>query len=158
NVIVISGSGTNRELSIFPPPNVSGTGVAFITVRDSGIVTSGVKFNVEIRPVNDPPRISSIDQQFALKGQGLLTVPFSVVDPDPVAQRLNLQAWSSRQSVVSNAALRIVQVNPGTNRLLQITLSPQSAAGSTAITLQADDAQETNRVSFVLNVVEPEFA
>src|SRR6185503_15121041 len=37
------------------------------------------------------------------------------------------------------------------------TIGPQGAAGSTAITVQADDGKDTHRVSFILNVVEPEF-
>src|SRR5437762_13905561 len=92
-----------------------------------------------------------------LKGQGMLSVPFSVSDVEAGA-RINLRAWSSRQGIVSNSALPIVQgIGNVYHRRLQITLGPQSAAGSTAITIQADDSQDTNRVAFILNVVEPEF-
>src|SRR5438445_2582475 len=51
--MVVSGSGTNRQLSIFPPPDSSGTAVAFLTVRDSSGLSAAVKFNVLLRPVND---------------------------------------------------------------------------------------------------------
>ena len=156
--IVIGGSGTNRWLSVFPPPDKFGTAQATVTVQDAGGLSASARFRVEVRPVNDPPRLSVIPAQVGLKGQGLLSVPFSVSDVE-VGARINLQAWSSRQGIVSNSALRIIQgIGDVYNRRLQITLGPQSAAGSTAITIQADDSQDTNRVAFILNVVEPEFA
>ncbi|TMP97915.1 MAG: VCBS repeat-containing protein, partial [Verrucomicrobia bacterium] len=46
---------------------------------------------------------------------------------------------------------------PG-NRYLFIALPATGRAGSTAITIQADDGQSSNSVSFILNVQPPEFA
>src|SRR6266498_3427830 len=40
----VSGSGTNRQLSVFPPPDSSGTAVAVLAVRDSGGLSASVKF------------------------------------------------------------------------------------------------------------------
>src|SRR6266511_1985630 len=154
--ILISGNGTNRALSIFPPPDSFGTGVAFVTVRDAGGLATAIKFNVEVRPVNDPPRLSPIPDQVALQGQGVFRVPFSAFDVE-TGERLSLQAWSSRQGVVSNSALQFVQGFGLSNRVLNLTLGLQGTTGSTAITIQANDKQDTNRVSFILNVVEPEF-
>src|SRR5881394_1587417 len=155
--VIIGGSGTSRWLSVFPPRNLSGTGSVEVVVFDTGGLSVSTAFRVEVRPVNDPPWLSAIPDQVALKGQGLITVPFSAWDVES-GSGINIQAWSSRQGVVSNAALRIVQGVGVSNRVLQVTLGPQGASGSTAITVQADDRQDTNRVSFILNVVEPEFA
>ncbi len=93
--ILISGNGTNRALSIFPPPDSFGTGVAFVTVRDAGGLATAIKFNVEVRPVNDPPRLSPIPDQVALKGQGVFRVPFSAFDVE-TGERLSLQALAYR--------------------------------------------------------------
>src|SRR5205823_13336552 len=155
--VVLGGNGTNRWLSVFPPHNTFGTGSVVVVVNDTGGLSASTTFRLEVRPVNDPPWLSAIPDQVALKGQGLFTVPFSVWDVES-GSGLNLQAWSSRQGIVSNSALRIVLAVGVSNRVLQVTLGPQGASGSTAITVQADDRQDTHRVSFILNVVEPEFA
>src|SRR6185503_14119943 len=155
--MLVSGSGTNRQLSIFPPPDSSGTAVAFLTVRDSGGLSAAVKFNVLLLPVNDPPRLSAIANQTALRGQGTLSVAFTVFDPDTNAAAIRLTAWSSRQGVVNNAGLRFVQGATITNRTLLVALSPTGSVGSTAVTIQADDRQVSNTVSFVLNVLPPDF-
>src|SRR5205814_1510752 len=75
--VLISGAGTNRLLSVFPPADKSGTMSVRIDVRDPGGLGASTVFRVEVRPVNDPPRISAIADQVALKGQGLFRVPFS---------------------------------------------------------------------------------
>ena len=58
---------------------------------------------------------------------------------------------------MNNAGLRFGQGTTITNRTLLVTLSPTGSVGSTAITIQAADIQDTNTASFVLNVVPPEF-
>jgi hypothetical protein len=136
----VSGSGTNRQLSIYPPPDNSGTAVAFLTVQDSGGLTAAVKFDVLLRPINDAPRLSAIADQVALRGQGIVSVPFTVFDPDSSAAAIRLTAWSSRPSVVSSSDLRFGQAY--TNRTLLIPLI--GSVGSTAITIQASDTQATN--------------
>ena len=155
--IVITGTGTNRWLSIYPLPNLSGLAQASITVLDPTGLSATAGFRVQVNPVNDPPRLSAIPDQAALRGQGTLSVPFLVSDAETNAASILLTAWSSRQSVVNNAGLRIVQGTFITNRTLQVTLSSTGSVGSTAITIQADDRQGSNTVSFVLNVHPPEF-
>src|SRR5206468_2665042 len=140
--VVIGGNGTNRWLSVFPPRDTSGTGSVVVVVNDTGGLSASTAFRVEVRPVNDPPWLSAIPDQVALKGQGLFTVPFSAWDVES-GSKFNLQAWSSRQGIVSNSALRIVPGFGISNRVLQITLGPQGAAGSSAITIQANDQQDT---------------
>src|SRR5438034_9106114 len=90
--------------SVFPPANKSGTMSVRIDVRDAGGLSASTVFRVEVRPVNDPPRMSAIADQMALKGQGLFQVPFSAFDVES-GSRINLRAWSSRQGIVSNSAL-----------------------------------------------------
>jgi hypothetical protein len=155
--VVIGGSGTNRWVSVFPPRNISGTGSVTVVVSDAGGLSASSTFRLEVRPVNDPPWLSVIPDQVALKGQGLFTVPFSAWDAES-GSNLEILAWSSRQGIVSNSALRVVQAAGVSNRVLQVTLGPQGVSGSTAITVQADDRQDKQRASFILNVVEPEFA
>lgn len=153
--IVIRGTGTNRWLSIHPLPDAAGLAQASITVSDGTGLSATARFQVQVNPLNDPPRLSAIPNQTALKGQGTFSVPFLTSDPDTSAGTLRLTAWSSRQSVVNNAGLQIVQGI--TNRTLLITLSSTGSVGSTAVTIQADDRQVSNTVSFVLNVHPPEF-
>ena len=155
--IVISGTGTNRWLSIYPLPDAAGLAQASITVSDGTGLSATARFQVQVNPVNDPPRLSAIPNQTALKGQFTFSVPFLISDPDNNVATIRLTAWSSRQSVVNNAGLRFGQGTTITNRTLLVTLSPTGSVGSTAITIQAADIQDTNTASFVLNVVPPEF-
>src|SRR5438034_5727121 len=45
--------------SVFPPANKSGTMSVRINVRDAGGLSASTFFRVEVRPVNDPPRMRS---------------------------------------------------------------------------------------------------
>src|SRR6266566_5872807 len=101
--IVISGTGTNRWLSIYPLPDAAGLAQASITVSDGTGLSATARFQVQVNPVNDPPRLSAIPNQTALKGQSTFSVPFLISDPDNNVATIRLTAWSSRQSVVNNA-------------------------------------------------------
>src|SRR5213075_618975 len=94
--VILGGNGTNRWLSVFPPSNLSGTGSVAVVVSDTGGLNASTTFSVEVRPVNDPPWLSAIPDQVALRGQGLITVPFSAWDVES-GSGINIQAWSSRQ-------------------------------------------------------------
>ncbi|HYV26967.1 MAG TPA: FG-GAP-like repeat-containing protein, partial [Candidatus Eisenbacteria bacterium] len=155
--IDIGGAGSNRWFSIYPRADWFGPIYAAITVSDDAGLSATALFHVQVNPVNDPPRFSLIPDQTALRGQGVFSVPFVVSDPDTPINQVRLTAWSSRQSVVSNAYLRIATGSLQTNRSLVITLPTNGVAGSTAITIQADDLQSSNIVSFIVNVQPPDF-
>ena len=154
STIVIGGAGSDRWFSIYPPPDKFGEAQASITVRDETGLSSTARFNVQVIAVNDPPQLSFIPDQTAVLGQTLVSVPFSVSDLESSPTQLRLKASSSRQSVVRNDGFRF---GPG-NRYLFIALPATGRAGSTAITIQADEGQSSNSVSFILNVQPPEFA
>jgi hypothetical protein len=156
--IVLGGTGSNRWCSIYPLADGSGLASVSIMVADETALKAEILFRVQINPVNDPPRLSFITDQTAVRGQYSLSVPFSVSDPDTPLNQVRLTAWSSRQSVVDNASLRFTSGTTSTNRNLLITIPTNGVAGSTAITIQADDSQSSNTVFFVLNVQPPDFA
>src|SRR5438552_1176978 len=158
NNIVIGGTGSNRWLSIYPPLDSFGLASVSITVSDETGLRATASFHVQVNPLNDAPRFSSIPDQTALKGQGALSVPFSVYDPDSQTSEIRLTAWSSRQTVANNSGLRLAAGTSPTSRTLVIALPTNGVAGSTAITIQADDHQSSNTVSFILNVLTPDFA
>lgn len=155
---VVGGFGTNRWFSIVPPRDQSGAAWAHISVQDANGAAATTRFRVEIRPVNDPPWLpATLPDQVGLRGQGSLPVTFPVFDRD-TAVPFRLRAWSTRQAVVEDSALQFSSSPGSTNRMLRIGLPPQGISGSTAITVEADDTFKTNRVSFILNVIEPEFS
>ncbi|MEW6157834.1 MAG: FG-GAP-like repeat-containing protein [Verrucomicrobiota bacterium] len=153
--ISVSGSGTQRLLSLFPPQDAFGSGNGSVTVRNGRGLTSSRQFLVTVLPVNDPPRLSQIPSQAALRGQGTLSIPFPIADAE--AEPITFQAWSSRKNVVPDSALQVFPGNSPTNRTLRVTLASSSPAGSTAITVTANDSHDRSEIRFILDVLEPEF-
>src|SRR5204863_74293 len=62
--IVLSGTDTNRTVSLQPLPNQFGTADITLEVRDAEGAVAESTFRVVVNPVNDPPRISQIPDQF----------------------------------------------------------------------------------------------
>ena len=71
-----------RFLRVVPKTNAFGAAEVAVTVTDRSGLSTIAKFQVVIRPINDPPAISAISPHLALRGQtsGGMTVIVSDVD------------------------------------------------------------------------------
>ncbi len=121
--LVISGSGTARNLRITPLLNQSGRTTITINLSD-GVSTTPFLINLVINPVNDLPTISSIsDQQTSWSGPPALPVPVSVnftisdveTPPGNLALSYAFSQTASGQTVSfgGTGANRTASVQPG---------------------------------------------
>ncbi len=149
NVNYTPGSSTGT-LTFTPLPNATGT--TLITVKvDDGQPQNGVvlrTFRVTVGASNDGPTISDIaDQQ--INEDTILTVPFTIGDPETAGMSLLLSATSTNATLVANT--NILFSGAGTNRTLTIIPTP-NLFGTNLITVRVTDGVATNSDSFVLRV------
>src|SRR5438876_11157876 len=61
--IVLSGSGSNRTVTLFPAANQFGTAKITISVTDADGASASRSFVLTVNPVNDPPTLSGVANQ-----------------------------------------------------------------------------------------------
>jgi hypothetical protein len=136
--IQFGGSSANRAVVIVPAPDQSGDAIITINAFD-GAATASVSFAVRVNKANTPPTISRVYH----RGQGgcyplgaVVTVRFSVTDPETDSDSLNVTGQSSNQQLVSDA--NIIFGGSGSNRTM--TVSPWvGQSGQTEITVTVAD-------------------
>src|SRR5207247_10735287 len=69
--VVIGGNGTNRWLSVFPPPDMFGTGSVAVIVNDAGGLSASTTFRVEVRSVHDPTWLARLPALGRMNGTAL---------------------------------------------------------------------------------------
>src|SRR5262249_21987805 len=116
--LVFGGSGSNRTVRVSPAADRFGTVTIFITVRDLDGGATTNRFQLTIRPVNDPPSIAPIADASTLEDTSLV-VGFVVSDLETPADALVYTAASSDPALIPPAS--IVFSGTGANRLATIT-------------------------------------
>ncbi len=167
NFVVNHSGGSTGSLTIDPERHVNGT--IEITVYVGDIVDEvyseehmqdSVKFNINISPVNDRPRIYNVDApDQILDNQGLVTVNLSNIDDgDPeITQNITITASSSDPSIIPDPTVNYSGGTTGT-----VTFTPViGQTGNVTITLDLSDdggtldgGQNQNSVIFVIEVLE----
>ncbi len=150
NNIVFGGSVSNRTVTLTPLANQSGASTITIEVVDGGSAFAAASFVFAVTPVNDPPTITGITNQFITQDTSTAVLPFAVSDVETPADRLTVTAASSDPALVPLS--NIVLGGNGTNRAVVVTpLAGRS--GTVAITLTVADANGgSTNTSFVLTV------
>ena len=149
-MIILSGDDKDKTLSIKPLDNKYGETQIAIQVSD-GINSSRSSFNVTIRPINDPPTISTIEDQVILSEEYSKSIGFTISDVDTEPENLTAWAISSNTTIVPNDSNHIIISGDAFQRTLAITPSKDDA-GELTITLYVSDGQETQSKSFKLTV------
>src|SRR5206468_387707 len=88
--IVFGGSGPSRTLTLMPAANQSGTATIAITVADSDGASASRSFVLTVKPVNDPPTISSFADQSRDEDTPTAAIPFSIGDVESTADSLTV--------------------------------------------------------------------
>lgn len=142
--IFLGGSGSNRTIVARPLPNQ--TGVATLTLRVSdGSTNAQIQFDLTVTATNDPPSISSIEDQITDEDVPLGPIPVAIDDIEPGT--LILSVDSSNPELLPPANVIVEQASsllatPVTNRF-----------GETLITLTAtDEGGASASISFLLTV------
>ncbi len=143
----ISGSGSERTLTITPASNRFGT--TSITLRVSDATGSAATdFLLTVTPVNDPPTLTPLSDQGVDEGQ-TLDLPISLTDPDQALESLTVTAQSDNPVLVGDDELIIR--GSGGNRTLRI--SPKGGqSGTTEITVTVSDGESQASGAFTLTV------
>lgn len=97
---------------------------------------------------NQPPVISQIPDQL-IEETEVLSLNFTLTDPDTPINAVQVYVASSNTNIISNSDIHLIGV--GTNRFLTIASHCQGT-GVTTITLTATDAQNTVSAGFDLTI------
>jgi hypothetical protein len=142
--IAITGAGSNRQVTITPVANQSGTATITLRVFDGSTSTTDT-FDVTVTPVNDSPTISVIADQ-AVDEDTTRVVSFTIGDVETPAGSLVVSATSDSPVVIPNANL--VLGGSGTARTLTITPSANLSGTTVGITVQVSDGMTTTTRTF----------
>src|SRR5437762_3105149 len=112
--IVLGGSGSNRTAALSPAGNQSGTATITITVTDPEGASASSSFVLTVNPVNDPPTISSVPDQFTNEDTPTVAILFSIGDVDSPLDSLRVTGHSFDQVLVPDG--NIVISGSGSNR------------------------------------------
>jgi len=147
--IIFSGADHNRSVTIIPMPDQNGSVQITIDVSD-GTLSSQESFDLNIEPVDDPPRISSIENQETWEYVVTIPISFTITDAETPANNLSLIAASSDQLIVSNDNISFS--GSGNERVLNLKPS-ENQFGTTEITIAVDDGVNTEKEIFTLTVI-----
>ncbi|GIK38103.1 MAG: hypothetical protein BroJett011_19360 [Chloroflexota bacterium] len=146
--IVFSGSGANRNVTITPAANMSGSVMITMTVSD-GSAAASASFILTVSPVNDAPTISDVANQTTNEDVATGPISFTVGDVETPAESLILTVDSFDLSLVPTE--NIVLGGSGANRTVMITPAA-NAYGSVTIRITVGDGQNTTSDTFVLTI------
>jgi autotransporter-associated beta strand protein len=146
--VAIGGTGANRTVALTPVSNAFGP-VTITVYAFDGEATGQQAFALTIDSVNDAPLIAPIGGPITLAKNTGVPVPVFVNDVDTLLFNVTVTASSSNQQLVTDASM-IVTGGPSV-RTLNIPLVT-NAAGTTTITVQASDGQDSSQQTFVIDV------
>jgi alpha-tubulin suppressor-like RCC1 family protein len=150
DMLILSGDDKDKNLTIKPLENKNGETQIVIRISD-GINISRSSFNVTIQPINDPPTISTIENQVILSEEYSKSIGFTISDVDTEPENLTTWAISSNTSIVPNDATHMIISGDASKRTLAITPSKDDA-GELTITVFVSDGIETQSTHFRLIV------
>jgi hypothetical protein len=107
NNIILSGTGTNRTVTLTPLPNQSGTATVLMTVYDLDPASSNMSFTVTVNPVNDAPTITAPANQTVSEDTviGPLQVGVADIDTSPAHSKRRPGArWQRDESLPDHHA------------------------------------------------------
>ncbi len=143
--IAISGSGTDRTVTVTPVAAQSGAATITLTVSD-GELSASTNF---VLTVNAPPTISAIAEQTVDEDSATGVIAFMVGDAETAATALTVTATSNNQSLVPDASIAIAGSGAGRT----VTITPvANANGTTTITVTVSDGNAMASSSFILTV------
>ncbi|MCL4180734.1 MAG: VCBS repeat-containing protein [Verrucomicrobia bacterium] len=148
--IEITGTDSQRIVSLTPSTNSNGTAWITLTVEDEAGDRASTTFLATVLPVNDSPFLEPLPNTVSYQHAGRVVIPLHFGDAETSIYELTLTATSSNPLLVpsdsmtfENPPLALLLVTPEPNRMGQAT-----------ITVEVADGEAVATQSFVL-VVEP---
>jgi PKD repeat protein len=145
---LISVTQFNNALLLDSADNKHGkTAITVVAMSDSERLTD--IFHVCVRPVDDPPVISGIDDQTIIENTSTDTIPIVLHDIDTPVNQIKLKAHSSNLQLVSSTGIQLGGF--GARRLLKI-VPKRNTDGIATISLIASDQHNRVTTEFLLDV------
>ncbi len=137
--ITLSGTGSNRQISLTPRADAVGTTSITVVVSD-GIDTGTQRFEVTVTPVNDAPKIDALAEITTPEDVGVENIPLTVSDIDNTSRQLTVTARSADQNLIKDGQIMVV----GDGKTRRLNFVPVgNAFGATTITLSVSDGETT---------------
>jgi len=147
----------NGELTLDLKPDPNQNGVVYISVKVSDSEDTTTKsFRLDVRPVNDPPTISSnpsdilplVDQTIN-EDQSTGVIPFYVYDVEKASGSLIVTATSDNPSLIAQNG--IILGGTGANRTIQL-VPLKDQFGTAVITVRVSDGDLYSKKTFTVTV------
>ena len=152
--IYIEADETNYYLLITPKFEQSGSATITVSVND-GINTSKRAFLVTVLPVNDPPTITPIANQFINENSDEIEIQFDVYDTES-RYDLDVTFSSSNQELFPNEYCELVDLGNG---YYSLYMYPEYAKfGKSTFTVRVSDGVTTTTSTFEVTVADVDFA
>jgi hypothetical protein len=148
--ITLSGTGTVRTITVMPAANQSGGPVAITISASDGTVTTTRKFDVTIRPVNDPPSVTPIADRTIDEDTSTGPIPFTIDDVESGPGPLTVTATSSDQTRIPNSG--IVLGGSGANRTITVTPATNQTGGPVTINVVVSDGTSSFTEPFTVTI------
>ena len=149
--IVVQGSAGKRSLIITPALNQYGTAVITLRITDNTNMSSQVQFILEVKKRNDPPTLSSIDDQMIYEDQTTPPIRFSINDSETPVANLNIQIDISDPLMIPVDNIQL----SGVDIIRTMTLQPiENVSGDVNVTVNViDEEMAVASQSFVLHIL-----
>ena len=142
----VSTNISGKNLTVEPSSNWHGVADIFVAVTD-GQYTDTRQFQLTVFPENDPPEISSIDNQVIYENTTSPAIQFSVSDVDNDSTQVSVNY--NNNELIENTGIQLF----GDNSKWSLTLTPiENAYGESTITITAFDGIERVDETFLLTV------
>ena len=149
--MALTGSGSNRTLTVTPEPDRSGTVNITLTATDTTGATVTKTIAMTVTPVNDAPTISTITNRATDEDTSTGPIGFTIGDLDTDVATCTVTAVSDNEALIANTAAGIVVGGSGTSRT--VTLNPSlNQTGTAHITVTVSDGSLSSQTTFTLTV------
>jgi choice-of-anchor C domain-containing protein len=146
--VVLSGTDSNRTVTITPNSNLVGVALITLTISDPDGATNQTSFNVSV--TNALPQFSIIGTQHVPIGGTLGPLAFTVSDAETPADQLIVTAISLNTNVLTTNGITLG--GTGTNRTITVTPIAIQGTNVTIRLTATDQVGGSNSMSFVLIV------
>ncbi len=148
NRIGLSGSASNRTVTLTPVANASGASTITLNVSDGSTMAS-TNFILTVSPVNDVPSVSNIPDQALTAGASSMPIEFFISDVETSPESLSVTVASSNPALMPSN--HIVLARNGPANTLMVTPEVGQTGWST-ITLTVGDGTNSITTNFVAGV------
>ncbi len=152
-VPVKPGISGQARVSISGRPDQNGSSQIHVVARDLAGLTVTNHLQLTVKPVNDPPELTTPALPLVqFIGELAPSIELLVSDPDTALSALNLQVLTDNEALCPQASLRIESVEPNRIRILRTTPPTTSGVLNLSVTV-FDSDQQSAPLSLPIEIV-----